>query len=346
MNNKIKLTEFSRFSGCGAKLGPGLLDKALCQLSQPSFPNVLADFHGSEDAGVYKLNDEMALVQTIDFFPPISDNPLLFGEIAAANALSDIYAMGGKPISAVSVVCFPEEDLEIDWLRQIMEGGLNKLREAETALLGGHSVSDRELKFGFCVNGLLHPDKLIQNSTPAPGDVLILTKPLGTGTINTALKAAMASDTAIQAAEKSMTTLNRKASELLNGYSVSAMTDVTGFGLIGHAAEMVQSDGVDFHIESALLPLLPDVKDYISTGLVPEGTFRNKEYRLPFLKNADDLDSELLDLLFDPQTSGGLLAALPEKEALELLPQLEAEGLNAGIIGTVNKGNGGIYVDA
>ncbi len=342
----IKLTQYSRFSGCGAKLGPALLDRALCNMSQPSWPNVISDFHGSEDAGVYKLNEEMALVQTIDFFPPISDDPYLFGKIAAANALSDVYAMGGKPVSAVSVVCFPEEDLEISLLREIMQGGLDMLREAETALLGGHSVSDRELKFGFCVNGIIHPSRAVRNNTPRPGDVLILTKPLGTGAVNTALKADLASKEAVRAAEESMTTLNRRAAELLSLCRVSAMTDVTGFGLMGHGAEMVQGGEADFHIRSELLPLLPEVRDYIGMGLVPEGTFKNRDFRLPFLENASSLDAELLDLVFDPQTSGGLLAALPEEEALTVVAALRESGQNAALIGRVEKGKGRIFLDA
>ena len=346
MNEPVKLTRYSRFSGCGAKLGPALLDKALCQMNQPHYPNVISDFHGSEDAGVYKLNDQLALVQTIDFFPPISDDPYLFGKIAAANALSDIYAMGGTPITAVSVVCFPEQELDISWLRQIMQGGLDILAEAETALLGGHSVKDEELKFGFSVNGIMHPDQAVRNNTPRVGDVLLLTKPLGTGTVNTALKAELASPEAIRAAEKSMTTLNRKASELLMKHRVSAMTDITGFGLVGHAAEMVQEGTVDFRIEAERLPLLPGVKEYIGMGLVPEGTFKNREFRFPWLKDGEKLDPELVDLLFDPQTSGGLLAALPEKDAEAVRTELEAAGQNPAVIGRVEAGSGRIIADA
>ncbi len=346
MKSVKRLSEFSRFSGCGAKLGPALLDKALCRLEQPRWPGVIADFHGSEDAGVYRIDEKTALVQTIDFFPPISDDPVIFGEIAAANALSDIYAMGGKPVSAVSIVCFPEEDLEIEWLRKIMEGGLNKLKEAETALLGGHSVSDRELKFGFCVNGLIAPDRAVRNNTPRPGDALILTKPLGTGAVNTAMKADMVSQKALKAAEASMRTLNRRASELLFERRVSAMTDITGFGLIGHAAEMLLDSGCRFLIEADKLPVLSDAIEYISMGLVPEGTFRNREFRLSFLENPDSLEPELLDLLFDPQTSGGLLASLPEQEAREVVSLLIGEGFTAALIGTVEEGKGSIRVYA
>ncbi len=346
MINKKRLSEFSRFSGCGAKLGPAMLDRALCDLKQTRWPGVIADFHGSEDAGVFKLDDSKALVQTIDFFPPISDDPLIFGEIAAANALSDIYAMGAKPVTAVSVVCFPEEELEIDWLRKIMQGGLNKLEEAETALLGGHSVSDRELKFGFSVNGVISPDQAVRNNTPRPGDALILTKPLGTGTVNTAMKAGMVSSESLEAAETSMRTLNRRASELIFAAQVSAMTDVTGFGLIGHAAEMLLNSNCRFVIEADKLPLIPGAVDYISLGLVPEGTFRNRDFRLPFLEEPDSLDPELVDLLFDPQTSGGLLASLPLKDAEAVIKALSAEGYTAAVIGQVEKGEGKVRIYA
>lgn len=346
MTNEKKLSDYSRFSGCGAKLGPALLDKALCTLSQPSRPEVLADFHGSEDAGVYRLRDDLALVQTIDFFPPVSEDPFRFGQIAAANALSDIYAMGGRPITAVSVVCFPEEELDISWLRRIMEGGLDKLEEADTALLGGHSVSDRELKFGFSVNGVLHPDRALRNNTPVPGDRLILTKALGTGAVNTARKAGMASPAAVEAAEASMAALNRRGAEILGAFPLSALTDVTGFGLAGHAAEMVQENAVDIRLFPSALPLLPEAREYIALGLVPEGTYKNREHRLPFLANASALPAELTDLLFDPQTSGGLLAALPREAAEEAARQLEAEGLCGAVIGEVVPGKGMIWADA
>jgi selenide,water dikinase len=346
MANPEKLSGYSRFSGCGAKLGPALLDKALCGLAQPSRPEVLADFAGSEDAGVYKINEETALVQTIDFFPPIVDDSRLFGEIAAANALSDIYAMGGRPVTAVNVLCYPDEDLPLEYLRQIMEGALSKLTEADTALLGGHSVSDRELKFGFSVNGLIHPDKIIRNNSPKEGDLLILTKPLGTGTINTAMKAEMSTPEAVRASEESMRTLNKKASEFMLRRNVSACTDVTGFGLAGHAAEMALESGMDLHISISGLPLLPEAMDYISMGLVPEGTYRNKEFRLSRIKNPKEVPPEMLDLLFDPQTSGGLLVALPEKSGLEFLKECQEEGMKASIIGRVEKGSDRIILNA
>lgn len=344
MADPEKLTTYSRFSGCGAKLGPELLDKALCGLSQPLRPEVLADFSGSEDAGVYQISNDMALVQTVDFFPPIVDDPALFGAIAAANSLSDIYAMGGRPVSAVNVLCYPEDELPIEYLRKIMKGALEVLTEAETALLGGHSVKDKELKFGFSVNGIIHPDQIIRNNSPAPGDALILTKALGTGAINTALRAEMASAKAVEAAGKSMRTLNKDAALLLHKYSVHACTDITGFGLAGHGAEMALDSGTDLILDIEKLPLLPEVMDYISMGLVPAGSFSNRGFRLSRIKNPDAVSAEILDLIFDPQTSGGLLIALPAEKAADFLEELQHPA--AALIGTVVKGDGRIILNA
>ncbi|MDC7242078.1 MAG: selenide, water dikinase SelD [Spirochaetales bacterium] len=344
MADPKKLTTYSRFSGCGAKLGPGVLDKALCGLTQVKRPEVLADFTGSEDAGVYKISDDTALVQTIDFFPPIVDEPALFGAIAAANSLSDIYAMGGRPVSAVNVLCYPEEDLPIEHLRKIMEGAMEVLDEAETSLMGGHSVNDKELKFGFSVNGLIHPDRIIRNNTPRPGDALVLTKALGTGAINTALRAEMASETSVRAAEKSMRTLNRRASELLHKYGANAATDITGFGLGGHAAEMALDTLCCLEIDIASLPVLPEAEEYIAMGLVPAGSFKNREFRLRRIINPDAVSREKMDLFFDPQTSGGLFISLPSDRAADFIEELGSE--TAAVIGRVTEGDGRIRLNA
>ncbi|MDC7231830.1 MAG: selenide, water dikinase SelD [Spirochaetales bacterium] len=344
MTNPDKLTTYSRFSGCGAKLGPQVLDKALCGLSQPERPEVLADFKGSEDAGVYRISEDTALVQTVDFFPPIVDDPYLFGAIAAANSLSDIYAMGGRPVSAVNILCYPEEDLPVEYLRKIMEGALQVLEEAETALLGGHSVNDKELKFGFAVNGVIHPDQIIRNNTPRPGDSLILTKALGTGTINTALRAEMASEEAVKRAEAGMRRLNRKAGALLHKYEARACTDITGFGLAGHMAEMALDSGCNLILNTPQIPLLPEVYDYIAMGLIPAGTYNNRTFRLACIKNHQEAAPELLDLIFDPQTSGGLLISLPAEKAQAFLDELDQE--DASVIGTVAEGEGGIILNA
>ena len=327
----MKLTSYTRFSGCGAKLGPGVLEQALCGLSQPAYPELLAGFQGSEDAGLFRLGPHSALVQTVDFFPPIVDDPHLFGRIAAANALSDLYAMGARPITALALVCHPLRALGLEPLKAMLAGGLEALAEAGCALLGGHSIEDPEPKLGYAVTGLVDPDRAWRNNTLQPGGRLILTKPIGTGLVNMALRAQCASTEAQAAAEASMATLNKVAAEVLSGFQVQACTDVTGFGLAGHAAEMVTGDACGLSIHMDQVPLLPGVADYAAMGLIPEGTYRNREGRRHLLTG--DLTLSCLDLLFDPQTSGGLLAALPEAEAGPALAALRAAGVAAWIIG-------------
>ncbi len=333
MTDRIKLTKYTRFSGCGAKLGPGTLDRALCGLSQPEYPDLIAAFRTGEDAAIYKISEDLALIQTVDFFPPIVDDPYIFGQITAANALSDIYAMGATPITALSIVGFPKDTLDMKHLRKIMEGGLNKLIEAGAALVGGHSLEDKELKFGYAVTGLIHPDKALRNNTLKPGETLILTKPIGTGAINTALRAEMVSKETMNQAIKSMTTLNRRAAEIISKYPVSACTDVTGFGLIGHACEMISGSEAGMEIDYKSIILFPNAMDYISMGLIPAGTYRNKEYRLKYIKDSDRISTEVLDILFDPQTSGGLLFAVPDSFAYEILEKLKTTDHLASIIG-------------
>lgn len=327
----MKLTAYTRFSGCGAKLGPGVLEQALCGLVQPAYPELLADFSGSEDAGLFRLGPHQALVQTVDFFPPIVDDPHLFGRIAAANALSDLYAMGARPITALALVCHPLKALGMEPLKAMLEGGLAALTEAGCALLGGHSIEDPEPKLGYAVTGLVDPDRAWRNNTLEPGGKLILTKPIGTGLVNMALRAECASPAAQAAAETAMATLNKAAAEVLAGFQVQACTDVTGFGLAGHAAEMATGDHCGLSLCMVQVPLLPEVQDYAAMGLIPEGTYRNREGRLRFLRG--DLSPMNLDLLFDPQTSGGLLAALPAAEADAALAALHTAGVPAWIVG-------------
>jgi selenide, water dikinase len=330
----------SRFAGCGAKLGPGLLDRALCDLSQPAYPGIIADFRHSEDAGVLQLDGEKALIHTVDFFPPIVEDPYTFGRIAAANALSDIYAMGGRPITAVCMVGFPVESLGIDVLRRMMEGGLRTLEEAECPLVGGHSIQDEELKLGYSVTGLVHPGSVWLNNTLRGGERLILTKPIGTGLITTAARGGLASAEALDAAIASMCALNRRASEVLARHPVAACTDVTGFGLIGHACEMAADSRWNLRLDSAGVPLLPSAREYASMGLVPEGTYRNREFRLRFVSGREGVDPDLLNVLFDPQTSGGLLAAVPTGSAEAACRELRAEGIPAAVIGETVEGSG------
>ncbi len=338
------LTHYTRFSGCGAKLGPGVLEKALCGLEQPAYPELIADFHGCEDAGLYSLSASEALVETVDFFPPIVDDPFLFGRIAAANALSDVYAMGGRPISALALVCYPVKTLGIDSLRAMMKGGLDALIEAGCALLGGHSIEDPEPKLGYAVSGLIDPAKVWRNSSIEAGASLILTKPLGVGLVNMALRAGLVSESAKSAAEHSMSMLNKKAAEILGGFRIEACTDVTGFGLAGHAAEMAQGTKAGVRLFMNQIPVIPEAREYAAMGLVPEGAYRNREGRLKFVSNSQMLSSLDLDVIFSPETSGGLLAALPSSEAAGALDALKGAGINAAVIGDTNAPAGSVEV--
>ena len=269
---------------------------------------------GWEDAGVYRLTEDLAIVQTVDYFTPIVDDPFDFGRIAAANALSDIYAKGGRPLTAMNLVCFPSKTMDLAVLREILRGAMEKLREAGVALMGGHSVEDPELKFGLSVTGVIHPDQIIRNTGANPGDDLILTKPLGTGVINTAIKAGMADAQTIAAVSTLMASLNRTASEAMTRIGVHACTDITGFGFLGHACEMVQGKPFGFEIEAAAVPVMPAAIRFAQMGLIPGGTYRNREFRADMVDFAPDLPRWVPNILFDPQTSGGLLIALsPEK---------------------------------
>ena len=291
---------------------------------------------GAEDAGVYKLSDELAVVQTVDFFTPIVDDPYSFGQIAAANALSDVYAMGGRPLTALNIVCFPQQTMPLSVLKEILRGGLDKMHEAGVLLVGGHTVDDEELKYGLSVTGTVHPDKVVRNNTARPGDRLILTKPLGTGIISTAIKGGVAGEAAAAAIVKSMSALNWTAAELMREAGVSAATDITGFGLIGHAAEMVQNAGVGLIIDSPAVPFFPEAKELAEMGMVPGGLHRNREFRKGMVDVAPDVPQYLADILFDPQTSGGLLIAVPEEKAAGLLEKLHKAGVAAAaIIGEV-----------
>ena len=289
-----------------------------------------------DDAGVYRLSDSLALIQTIDYFTPIVDDPYLFGQIAAANALSDVYAMGGKPLTAMNVVCFPSTTMDMSVLRAILEGGLATLREAQVVLIGGHSVEDAELKYGLSVTGTIHPDRVLTKGNAQPGDRLILTKPLGTGIINTAIKAKMASETAMANVTQSMITLNKAASEIMQEIGVNACTDITGFGLLGHACEMLQGEKVGMVMHPASIPCFPEAEEYARKGLVPGGTQRNKNFRAHQITLEPGIPPETGDILFDPQTSGGLLIAVAAAKADQLLEKLREAGIKeAAIIGEV-----------
>ena len=290
----------------------------------------------AEDASVYKLTDELAIIQTLDFFTPIVDDPYSFGQIAAANALSDVYAMGGKPLTAMNIVCFPINTMDISILKEIMAGGADKIHEAGAILVGGHSVEDSELKYGLSITGTIHPTKVVLNNGAKRGDRLILTKPLGTGIISTALKNKVASDKAVAQIIKNMTTLNQKASEIMQETGVSACTDITGFGLLGHASEMIEDAGIGLSINSAAVPVFPEVKELAEMGMIPGGLGRNRKFRQNMVEIAKAVPDYLADTLFDPQTSGGLLISVPEPKAAALVERMRKEGVEAAaIIGEV-----------
>jgi selenide,water dikinase len=297
-----------------------------------SHPNLLVGIEHTDDAGVYKVSDDLALVQTVDFFTPIVDEPYAFGQIAAANALSDVYAMGATPITAMNLVAFPIQSMGIEVLREVLRGGLDTMREAEVVLIGGHSIEDDELKYGLAVTGLVHPDAFLTNTGVQVGDRIILTKPLGTGIINTAQKGGLASPEAVQRAMEVMATLNRKAAEVIKGFHVHACTDVTGFGLLGHLSEMLSDDAIGIKIFTTAIPILPAAEEYAGMGLVPGGTFRNKDFYGPKVLGGEGLSPPLLDILYDAQTSGGLLIAVPEPDTKELLRFLHEVGVKDACI--------------
>jgi selenide,water dikinase len=285
-----------------------------------------------DDAGVYKVRDDLALVQTVDFFTPIVDDPYTFGQIAAANALSDVYAMGGTPVTALNLVAFPKHSMEMAILTDILRGGLDKMREAEVVLVGGHSIEDQELKYGLAVTGLIHPDEVLTNTGAVVGDRIILTKPLGTGIINTAQKGEMASPEAVQGAAKVMAVLNRQAAEVMREFQVHACTDVTGFGLLGHLNEMLGEGEIGIRLFMDAVPILPGAEEYAGMGLVPGGTFRNKDFYGPKVVGGEGLSPPLLDILYDAQTSGGLLIAVSKGEAEDFLRQLQEQGVKDACI--------------
>ena len=279
--------------------------------------NVLVGFDTADDAGVYKLTPELALVQTVDFFTPIVDDPYTYGAIAAANSLSDIYAMGGKPISALSVLAYPAKG-DLDDLEQILKGGADKIHEAGCVVLGGHSVADDEVKFGYAVTGTVHPERVKTNSGARPGDALVLTKRIGTGVVATALKRAIATESDVQAATDSMLTLNRRACEAMLQFEVHGCTDVTGFGLLGHAREMALGSNATLEIDTSVLRFLPGAIEYARQGALPGGLNNNREFASCAVEVTRNLSSEIENLLYDPQTSGGLLISLPESDAAQL----------------------------
>jgi selenide,water dikinase len=314
-----------------AKLAPSDLAQVLSKLPKQNFSeNVIVGFETSDDAGVFRLSDEIALVQTVDFFTPVADEPEIYGRVAAVNSLNDVYAMGGTPISALSIVCFPQKG---DWkiLEDILRGGQSAMNEENVVVIGGHSVDDQEIKFGYAVTGIINPQKVVKNSGAKAGDVLILTKPIGTGAINTAVKFGKASNETITAAIKNMTESAAKASKRMQEVGANGCTDVTGFGLMGHAFEMAKASNVTLKIESGNVPLLPDVLELIGEKMLTRGDKNNRLYVGDTVKFDESVSGEMQSALFDPQTAGGLLISVEESKADELIKGLES----AKIIGRV-----------
>jgi len=359
---KTRLTETVKAGGCASKLSPAILDKVLGKLPRQHDPNVLVGFDHADDAGIYKIAPNLALVQTVDFFTPIVDDPYTFGQIAATNALSDVYAMGGRPITALAHVCFPANgDLEV--LEQILAGGLSKMIEASCTVVGGHSIRDEETKFGYSVTGLIDPSRIFTNGGAQPGDRLVFTKSLGTGVISTAIKQGTAKQSWIDAATRSMTTLNKAAAEIIaakdcvgpglrpgqaeqssaalveqppaNERPIHSLTDVTGFGLIGHAREMALASNVSLRFQISRVPILEGALDCIRAGNIPGGLKNNRDFAECVVGYEEGIPEELRTILFDPQTAGGLLIAVAEEHCSSLVRDLSAAGVPAVEIGEV-----------
>lgn len=341
----IRLTKLAKRAGCAAKQPPGFLLPLLGMLPQIQDPNVLIGSATADDAAVYKLSDDLALVLTTDFFTPVVDHPRDFGRVAAANALSDVYAMGGKPLTALSLVGFPDASLPAEVLAEILQGAAAIAEEAGIAIVGGHTIRAEEPMFGLAVVGTVHPQKVLSNAGAKPGDVLILTKPIGIGIITTAAKNDADPQNAIEDAIRLMTTLNRSAAEVFTGHTVHALTDVTGFGLLGHLRNITAASQVDAHIELAGVPVIPAAREYVQGGIAPGGTHANWKFLQDWVTYAPHLTKEDQLLLCDAQTSGGLLAAVPASEAEAIVRELRHAGVPAAaIIGSISAGTGRIHV--
>ena len=337
--NEVKLTKLAKCAGCGAKVGAGVLAQLLEGIQVRRDPNLLVGFDKSDDASVYKVSDELALVQTVDFFPPIADDPYLFGQIAATNALSDVYAMGGEPKLCLNIMAVPE-DMPGEAVHQMLRGGYDKVYEAGALITGGHSILDDEPKYGLAVTGFVHPDRILTNSGAKPGDVLLFTKPIGIGVLTTAAKADMASPESVALAERMMTTLNKSARDAMVKYRVHACTDVTGFGMLGHLTEMAQGSDVEMELRVDEIDLIPEAVELARIGILPAGMYRNRAFAEP---GVDAGDTELCrqDLLYDPQTAGGLLMAVDPADADALYEELKGCVPSAQRIGQVRAYRGG-----
>ena len=342
----VPLTSLVENAGCASKISQEDLKKALSGLPRMFDPRVLVSSDTCDDAGVFKLSSRTALVQSVDVFTPVVDDPYVFGQIAAANSVSDIYAMGGRPLTALSIIAFPIERLSPRIMNRMLQGGIDKLREAGTAVLGGHSIKDKEIKFGFAVTGVVRPDRMTVNSKARPGDLLILTKPVGTGTLSFARQIGRAPARGLAEAERSMTELNRAAAEAMTAARVTTATDITGFGLAGHLSELAVQSGVELEVYGEAIPVFDGVLDLIRDGVISGAVERNREYASAFVRRARGVGEDLETLLYDPQTSGGLLIAVRRSKAPALLSALKRKGVAcAAVIGRVTrKGPGRIIL--
>jgi selenide,water dikinase len=326
MDRPFRMTDRARAAGCAGKLGPADLSRILRALPVPSHPDLLVGTATADDAGVFRLRDDLALVQTVDFFAPIVDDPFTFGQVAAANAISDVYAMGGDPCTALNIVAFPQKDVPMEILGDMLRGGIEKAREVGVVVLGGHTIADEEIKYGMAVTGTIHPDRIWRNVGARPGDVLVLTKPLGTAIVTTAVKRGAEIPDALAAAIRSMTTLNAAASKALRPFDVHACTDVTGFSLMGHGYEMAHGSDVRLVLDAAALPVLPRARELAASGVSTGGCQRNRDWLSDKVEVAKDVPADLVEIAFDPQTSGGLLFAVAREDHHRVVEALQKAG--------------------
>ena len=343
METDVKLTKLASCAGCGAKMGAGTLAKMLEGFKTHSDPRLIVGYDKSDDASVYVLDEDTALIQTTDFFPPIVDDPYLYGKIAATNALSDVYAMGGEPKLALNILCAAESMAE-ETIRQILRGGYDAAYDAGAIITGGHTIRGAEPIYGLAVSGFVHPKKVLTNSNARPGDVLILTKPLGVGIITTGAKADMVDQAVMERIYNQMATLNKTARDIMVQYDVHSCTDVTGFALLGHSFEMAQGSNCTIHIQAENVPYHPEALELASMGFIPAGAYRNREYAQAGVAVHGNISRAMEDILYDPQTSGGLLFAIAAKEAESCLSQLRRSIPEAAIIGYVTEKEDGYII--
>lgn len=340
--NEVKLTKLAKCAGCGAKVGAGVLAQLLDGIKVHSDPNLLVGFDKSDDASVYKVSDDLALVQTVDFFPPIADDPYLFGQIAATNALSDVYAMGGEPKLCLNIMAVPA-NMPKETVHDLLRGGYDKVYEAGALITGGHSILDEEPKYGLAVTGFVHPDRVLTNSGAKAGDVLLFTKPIGIGILTTAAKAELAEASTMAKALRLMTTLNKSARDAMVKYRVHACTDVTGFGLLGHTCEMAQGSDVQITLRTKDMDLIGESLEFARMGLLPEGMYRNRQFAEKYV-DGGAVELAVQDMLYDPQTSGGLLIAVDPDDAPALFAELQSCVPSAQCLGTVEEYKGGARI--